>query len=103
MSSTHTNISSMLLSVSSRLKKSPGMPFCLVMRSIDDDIRQAMLDANGGSPPDDFIEDAQGGGLDSDVLARQDPEANQALIDALDRELTEMGAGEMPNTQLRHD
>jgi hypothetical protein len=73
------------------------------MQSIDDGIREAMLEANGGRPPDDFIEDAQGGGVSSDVLARQDPAADQVLIKALDRELAEMGADITEDGQVRYD
>jgi hypothetical protein len=57
------------------------------MVSIDARIRQAILDDNKGRSPDNFIESAEGGGLDADLLAGESPTEEQALIRALDERL----------------
>jgi hypothetical protein len=73
------------------------------LQSIDDDLRKAVLEANGGRPPDNFIEDAQGGGVDSELLARRDPEADELLIEALDDELEKLGADRPKHGHVRYD
>lgn len=55
------------------------------MVSIDAEIRQAMLDDNNGRPPDYFIESAEGGGVDAELLAGESPTEEQALIRELDK------------------
>jgi hypothetical protein len=57
------------------------------MKSIDANIKRAMLAENGGRPPDNFIEDAQGGGLEAELIANESPTEEQELVSALDREL----------------
>jgi hypothetical protein len=71
------------------------------IESIDDDIREAMLEVYG-CPPDDFIDGSQGGGIDSEALFREDPAANQALTDALDKELGYLGAAMLADNFKRH-
>lgn len=60
------------------------------MQSVDEKIRQAMLDNNDGQPPDNFIEDAQGGGIDAEHLADQSPEKEDAMRRALDGALMKL-------------
>jgi ubiquinone/menaquinone biosynthesis C-methylase UbiE len=75
------------------------------MKSIDDNIRQAILEMNDGRPPDNFIEDAQGGGLDAELLAKESPEEERAMIMALDQDLARLspGADVLEDGVLRFD
>jgi hypothetical protein len=58
----------------------------------DTELREAVLEANGGMPPDNWIPDAQGGAVSSELLAKRDPEADNVLTTALDAELVKLGA-----------
>jgi hypothetical protein len=71
--------------------------------SIDDDLRAAIRAENGGRDPDNFIEDAQGGSVDSETLKRLDPAADQKIADALDPKLVEYGATLDETGNLTHD
>jgi len=75
------------------------------MKSIDDEIKQAMRDANGGRPPDNFIEDVQGGGVDAALVAAESPSEEQALVDGLKEQLTKRhpGAKIQEEGSLRYD
>jgi hypothetical protein len=72
------------------------------MYSIDDAIREAFLEDNG-RPPDNIIEDGQGGGLDADQLARESPTEEQAFITDLDKSIRELDPGLFADGELRHD
>lgn len=75
------------------------------MKSIDDNIRRKILEMNDGRPPDNFIEDAQGGGLDAELLANESPTEEQAMISALDRDLALLkpDADVLEDDKLRYD
>ncbi len=73
------------------------------MKSIDEPIRQAILEDNNGRPPDDFVESAEGGGLDADMLAKESPADELALSQYLRDELVEINPDVLENGELRYD
>jgi hypothetical protein len=60
-------------------------------RNIDPKLVEAYLEANGEAP-DDWVESAEGGAVDSELWSQVSPAQRQAAREALDRTLSERKA-----------
>ena len=62
-------------------------------KSFDSRLIEAYLDEHSGRLPDNFVEDGQGGAVDSELWSQITPEQRQAASEGLDRKLAEFKPG----------
>jgi hypothetical protein len=73
-------------------------------KSFDSRLIQAYLDEHNGQLPDNFVESAEGGGVDSELWSLITPEQRQAVRDGLDKRLADLNPNVLDeNGNLRYD
>lgn len=73
-------------------------------RNIDPKLVQAYLDDNDGLAPDDWVESAEGGAIDSEIWSKETPEDRALLMRGLDRALANLKPSVLDaDGELRYD
>lgn len=71
------------------------------MKSIDEPLRQAFLDAHNGRPPDNFVESAEGF-VPIEHYQPITPEDQARIARGLKRQMDELAKNPVPGDELRY-